>query len=162
MRAEPLFICLLTCSLSIGVNREFSLLFCRKVSHQGLGPSFSPRHPLWGAAVGRSGAGRASAMPLRLCLLSKSVSGSTIHNVSSQLQQVVEKRNPARHWHSPRTAAVALPLLGHLMTKSIHFQGMVFPKSCLCAWAGTAYSPPAPTPACLLLQLTCSCSTTSL
>lgn len=126
MRLEPLFICLLTCSLCTGVNREFSLLFCRKVSHQGLGPSFSPGHSPHGAAVGQSGAGRASAVPSRVRVLLRSVSGSTIDNISSQLQQVVEKRNPARRWRSPRTAAVALPPLGHPVKKSIHSKGWFF------------------------------------
>lgn len=42
------------------------------------------------------------------------------------------------------------------------FQGLVFPQDWLCAWVGTTYAPLTPTPACPLLQLTSSRSTTSL
>lgn len=73
---------------------NFLFCFYWKDSYQGLGPLFSPGHSLHGAAAGQNRASRAAAMPLLICLQLKSVKsvlGSTIDNVISHLQQVVEQ-----------------------------------------------------------------------
>lgn len=158
MKVEPLFIYLLPYSLSVWVNSEFSLPFRWKVSYQGSGPFFFPGHSLHGAAACQNRASRAAAMPLLICLLLKSVIRSTIDNIIPVCNRWRSKCNPDRD--SPGTAAVALPPLGHSMKKSIHFQGMVFPKNSLCAWI--AYTSLVLTPAFLLLHLACSHSPMSV